>query len=73
MKPIVAIIASLLLLSPALVQLPVPKPPGPGGSCPHGYTSCGPSCVPRAGAEDAIPLPPNGSCPHGWTRSAAIR
>jgi hypothetical protein len=44
---------------------PVPKPPGPGGSCPHGYTSSGSYCVPSQGAADAIAKPPNGTCPWG--------
>jgi hypothetical protein len=61
-----------LLPSLALAQaLPQPKPAGPGGSCPHGYTSSGSFCAPREGAQDAIPLPPNGTCPHGWTRSGS--
>jgi hypothetical protein len=72
MRPIVAIIA-LLLPSLALAEpLPVPKPPGPGGSCPHGYSASGSFCMPRAGAQDAIPLPPNGTCPHNWTRSGSF-
>jgi len=68
---LIAIIALLPLL--ALAQpLPQPRPSGPGGSCPHGYTSSGSFCVPRAGAQDAIPLPQNGTCPHGWTRSGTF-
>jgi hypothetical protein len=55
----------------ALALLPQPKPTGPGGSCPHGYASSGSFCVPREGAQDAIPLPSNGTCPRGWTRSAS--
>ena len=35
--------------------LPQAKPAGPGGSCPHDYTSSGSFCVPREGAQDAIP------------------
>src|SRR5215472_364249 len=54
MKLIVAIIT--LLLPRSLAQsLPQPKPPGPGGSCPHGYTSSGSFCMPPAGAQDADP------------------
>jgi hypothetical protein len=47
--------------------LPVLKPIGPGGSCPHGYTSSGAFCTPSQGAQDAIAKPPNGTCPFGWT------
>jgi hypothetical protein len=66
------IVIVLLLPSFALAQpLPQPKPSGPGGSCPHGYTSSGTFCVPREGAQDAVPLPSNGTCPHGWTRSGS--
>lgn len=64
--------ASLLSL-PALAEpLPEPKPAGPGGSCPHGWSASGSFCVPRQGAQDAVPLPPNGACPHGWTRSGSF-
>jgi hypothetical protein len=52
--------------------LPQPKPPGPGGSCPHGYTSSGSFCVPAQGAQDAVPKPPNGTCPWGWTSSGSF-
>ena len=45
MKLIVVAIIAMLLSSLALTQpLPQPKPPGPGGSCPHGYTSSGSFC-----------------------------
>jgi hypothetical protein len=37
-------------------------PPGPGGSCAHGWSRSGSFCVTRAGAQDAIPLPPNVTC-----------
>jgi hypothetical protein len=40
-----------LLPSLALAQ-PQPKPAGPGGSCPHGYTSSGSFCMPREGAQE---------------------
>ena len=65
---VIALLPSLALAQP----LPQPKPLGPGGSCPHGYTSSRSFCVPRQGAQDAIPLPANGSCPHGWTRSGSF-
>jgi hypothetical protein len=65
-------IAMLLLASPALADpLPVPKPPGPGGSCPFGYTSSGSFCVPSQGAQDAVAKPPGGTCPSGWTTSGS--
>jgi hypothetical protein len=62
-----------LLPSIALAHaLPRPKPSGPGGSCPHSYTSSGSFCVPRQGAQHAITLPANGWGPHGWTRSGSL-
>jgi DNA-binding CsgD family transcriptional regulator len=51
--------------------LPQPKPPGPGGSCPHGYYSSGSYCVPGRRAQDAVPLPRGGTCPFGWTSSGS--
>jgi hypothetical protein len=51
--------------------LPVPKPPGPGGGCPHGWLSSGSFCIPRAGAQPAVPKPPSGTCPWGWTSSGS--
>jgi hypothetical protein len=67
----------IALLAPTLAlaePLPQPKPPGPGGSCPHGYTSSGSFCVPSKGAQDAIPKPPGpgGTCPWGWTSSGSF-
>lgn len=49
--------------------LPIPKPPGPGGSCPNGYLASGSYCVPSQGAQEAIPLPRGGNCPFGWLAS----
>jgi hypothetical protein len=69
-----AIFAALMVIAtaPALAEpLPQPKPPGPGGSCPHGYFSSGSFCVPSQGAQDAIPKPANGTCPFGWTSSGS--
>jgi hypothetical protein len=66
---IVALIA--WLASAPAEPLPVPKPPGPGGSCPFGYTSSGSFCVPSQGAADAIAKPPNGTCPWGWIASGS--
>jgi hypothetical protein len=40
-------ITMALLPSLAVAQpVPQPKPAGPGGSCPHGYTSSGSFCAP---------------------------
>jgi hypothetical protein len=62
----IVIIIIVLLTGYALGQpLPVPKPPGPGGSCPHGYTSTGSFCTPSQGAQDAIAKPANSTCPFG--------
>jgi hypothetical protein len=70
---LVAGIPTVPLLYPCAAladPLPQPKPPGPGGSCPHRYTSSGSYCVPMQGAQDAVPLPPGGSCPF-WTSSGS--
>ena len=68
--PIFAIV--LLLASVAAAEpLPVPKPSGPGGSCPFGYSSSGSFCTPSQGAQDAIAKPPNGTCPFGWISSGS--
>jgi hypothetical protein len=43
-------LAVIITLTPSLAlaqPLPQPKPTGPGGSCPHGYSSSGSFCVPR--------------------------
>jgi hypothetical protein len=45
---VVALMPSLALAQP-LAQ------PWTGGSCAHGYTRTGSFCVPREGAQDAIP------------------
>jgi hypothetical protein len=56
MRAIIAVLA--VATTAALAEpLPNPKPPGPGGSCPHGYTSSGSFCVPGQGAQDAIAKP----------------
>jgi hypothetical protein len=67
------IIALVLSVSTAALSdpLPVPKPSGPGGSCPFGYTTSGSYCVPSAGAPDAIPKPPGGTCPWGFLSSGS--
>jgi hypothetical protein len=62
----------MLFATAALAEpLPVPKPSGPGGSCPHGYTSSGSYCVPSQGAQDAVAKPAKGSCPWGWLASGS--
>jgi len=66
-------LALALLTTAALAEpLPVPKPIGPGGSCPYGYASSGSFCVPMQGAADAIAKPPNGTCPFGWISSGSF-
>jgi hypothetical protein len=50
-------VITVLLPSLALSQpLPQPKRAGPGGSCPHGYTSSGSFCVPRKGCAGCSPI-----------------
>ena len=51
--------------------VPVPKPTGPGGSCPHGYISSGSFCAPSQGAQDAVAKRVNGTCPWGWIASGS--
>ena len=64
--PIIVAIVLALSASTALAEpLPVAKPPGPGGSCAHGYPSSGSFCT-QQGARDAIAKPPGATCPHGW-------
>ena len=66
------LLASITAVSSAHAEpLPVLKPPGLGGSCPHGYYSSGSFCAPSQGAQNAIAKPANGSCPHGWTSSGS--
>src|SRR5262245_39922539 len=65
--PLFALITTTALTEPR----PVPKPPGPGRSCPHGYIPSGSFCTPSQGAADAIAKPPNGSCPWGWIASGS--
>ena len=69
MKTLLALFASVTVAQAE--PLPVPKPIGPGGSCPHGYYSSGGFCSPSQGAQDAIPKSPSGNCPHGWLTSGA--
>ena len=74
-----AVVAAIFLLlgiyivgAASAEPLPVPKPLGPGGSCPHGYTSSGSFCVPSQGASDALAKPPNGACPWEWIASGSF-
>jgi hypothetical protein len=69
---IIAALAAVIATAAVAEPLPQPKPPGRGGSCPHGYTSSGSYCVPSQGAQDAVPKPPNGTCPWGWTSSGSF-
>jgi hypothetical protein len=70
--PLIAALALLLAASAATAEpLPVAKPLGPGGSCPHGWLSSGSYCAPSQGAQDAIAKPPNGTCPWGWLASGS--
>jgi hypothetical protein len=65
--------ALLLFATAALAEpLPLPKPSGPGGSCPHGWTSSGSFCVPSQHAQDAVAKLSNGTCPFGWTSSGSF-
>jgi len=69
-------IKTALSLMPALVTTtaltePVPKPPGPGGSCPARLISSGSFCTPSQGAAEPSPKPPNGSCSWGWFASGS--
>jgi hypothetical protein len=68
------LIITLLISTAALAEpLPVPKPPGPSGSCPHGYLAPGSFCTPSQGAQDAIAKPRNRTCPWGWLASGSGR
>lgn len=75
---LLAVIAGFVLVSIIGIvavgaePLPVPRPIGPGGSCPYGYVTSGSFCVPTQGAQDAIPKPPNGTCPWGWASSGSF-
>jgi hypothetical protein len=72
MHTVAIVFAALCCATLAMAEpLPVPKPIGPGGSCPFGYSASGSFCVPTRGAQDAIPKPANGTCPWGWTSSGS--
>jgi hypothetical protein len=69
---IITVMAECLFATAALAEpLPLPKPAGPGGSCPHGWTSSGSYCVPAQSAQDALPKSANGTCSWGCTVSSS--
>src|SRR5262249_12296596 len=68
-KTALSLMFALVTTTALTESLPVPKPPGPGGSCPHGYIASG--CTPSPGASDAIAEPSNGTCPWGWVASGS--
>ena len=63
MKTTLSLMLALVTTSALAEPLPVPKPRGPGGSCPHGYIASGSYCTPSQGAADAVAKPSNGTCP----------
>jgi len=63
MKTALSLMLALITTTALTEPLPVPKPPGPGGSCPHGYIASGSFCTPSPRAADAIAKPNNGTCP----------
>jgi len=73
MKTALSLMFALVTTTALTEPPPVPKPPGPGGSYPHGYIPSGSFCTPSQGAADAITKPPNGSCPWGWIASGSYR
>ena len=72
MRTLLAILV-IAIAGAAFAEGPLPqlKPPGPGGSCPHGWLSSGSYCVPGPNAGDAIPKPSRGSCLWGWIASGS--
>jgi hypothetical protein len=67
------IIATIIALLPSLaLAQPLPQPRPPSGSCPHGYSSSGSFCVPRQGAQEAIPLPRTAPAQRAGPVAAAI-
>jgi hypothetical protein len=72
MRLITSIFLAAISTGALAAPLPQLKPPGPGGSCPHGYLSSGSFCMPTEGAQDAVPKPPNGTCPWGWLSSGSF-
>ena len=66
MKTALSLMLALATTTAPTEPPPVPKPPGLGGSCLHGYIPSGSYCTPSPVASDAIAKPSNGSCPWGW-------
>ena len=62
MKTALSLMLALITTTALTEPLPVPKPPGPGGSCPHGYIASGSFCTPSPDASDAIAKPSNDTC-----------
>ena len=54
MKTALSLMLALITTTALTEPLPVPKPPGPGGSCPHGDIASSSFCTPSLGAADAI-------------------
>jgi hypothetical protein len=71
---ITRLIAGIVVLLPSLAlahqPLPQPKPAGPGGSCPHGYTASGSFCV-RVRAPGCDPVAAELHL-SAWTRSGSF-
>jgi hypothetical protein len=70
MKTALSLMLALITTTALTEPLPVPKPPGPGGSCPHGDIASSSFCTPSPGAADAIAKPSNGTCPWDGLRRA---
>ena len=64
-KTAISLLLALVTTTALTAPLPVPKPPGLGGSCPHGYLASGSFCTPSQGAQDTIAKALNGTCPWG--------
>jgi hypothetical protein len=71
MKTALSLILALVTTTALTEPLPVPKPPGLGGSWPHGYLASGSFCTPSACAKEAIAKPPNGTLFVGWIASGS--
>src|SRR5262249_45382840 len=58
MKTALSLMFALVTTTALTEPPPVPKPPGPGGSCPHGYITSGSFCTPSSGTQETIAKPP---------------